>query len=93
MQFSPICYWTNPTGLAEVDFLIQSDWGVIPIEVKSGTNLNSKSLKVYREKYSPKLAVRFSMQNLRMDGGLLNIPLYLIGEFPRLLKLAMKQVS
>ena len=33
------------------------------------------------------------MQNLRLDGGLLNIPLYLIGEFPRLMKLAMERVG
>ncbi|MBO4696562.1 MAG: ATPase, partial [Lachnospiraceae bacterium] len=90
---SPISYWTNPIGKAEVDFLIQSDQGVIPIEVKSGTNLNAKSLRIYRDKYSPKLSVRFSMQNLRLDGGLLNIPLYLIGEFPRLMKLAMERVG
>ena len=93
MHISPISYWTNPIGKAEVDFLIQSDQGVIPIEVKSGTNLNAKSLRIYREKYSPKLSVRFSMQNLRLDGGLLNIPLYLIGEFPRLMKLAMERVG
>jgi len=91
MHISPICYWTNPKGQAEVDFLIQSEQGVIPVEVKSGTNLNSKSLKTYRAKYSPKLAVRFSMQGLKFDDGLLNIPLYLIGEFPRLMKLAEEQ--
>lgn len=92
MRISPISYWTNPNGRAEIDFLIQHEDIVIPLEVKSGMNLNSKSLKFFREKYAPKLAVRFSMQNLRLDGGLLNVPLYLIGEFPRLLKLALEQV-
>lgn len=92
MNISPICYWSNPTGQAEVDFLIQWERDIIPIEVKSGLNLNSQSLKTYRKKYSPKLAVRFSMQNLKLDDGLLNIPLYLMGEFPRLMKLAKEQV-
>lgn len=92
MKISPICYWTSESGRAEVDFLIQNEDRVIPIETKSGMNVKAKSLRMYREKYKPKLAVRFSMQNLRLDGGLLNVPLYLIGEFPRLLKLALEQI-
>ena len=85
MQFSPICYWFNAGGRAEVDFLIQHKDQVIPVEVKSGLSLTAKSLKVYRERYRPKLAIRTSMQNLRYDDGLLNIPLYLISELPRFL--------
>lgn len=88
-KVSPICYWTNPTGNAEVDFLVQHDDMVIPIETKSGLNLKAQSLRTYREKYNPRLAVRTSMSNLRLDDGLLNIPLYLMGEFPRLLKMAV----
>lgn len=87
MKFSPVCYWTNSGGRAEVDFLIQHDDAVIPIETKSGLNLKAQSLKLYREKYRPPLAVRTSMQNLRLDNGLLNIPLYLLGELPRLIRL------
>ena len=41
----------------------------------------AKSLKSYREKYHPKQALRFSMQNLKRDDGLLNVPLYLIHRF------------
>ncbi len=93
MAFSPVCYWSNPTGKAEVDFLIQDDDMVIPIEVKSGLNLNAKSLKTYRAAFSPGIAIRTSMQNLRFDNGLLNIPLYLLGELPRLLTLARAELS
>ena len=50
----------------------------IPMEVKSGLNVRARSLKVYREKYSPQLAVRCSMQNLRIDDGLPNLPLWLL---------------
>ena len=77
----------NSGGRAEVDFLIQHDDAVIPIETKSGLNHKAQSLKLYREKYRPPLAVRTSMQNLRLDNGLLNIPLYLLGELPRLIRL------
>ena len=93
MQISPICYWSNDTGKAEVDFLIQDNDRIVPIEVKSGTNVKAKSLRVYREKFKPALSVRTSMQNLRLDDGLLNIPLYLMGEFPRLMELAKEQIQ
>ncbi|MBP5233336.1 MAG: DUF4143 domain-containing protein, partial [Planctomycetes bacterium] len=88
LGLAPICYWFNAKGQAEVDFLIQDGAEVVPLEVKSGLSLNAKSLKVYRERYRPALAVRASLQNLRLDDGLLNVPLYLLGELPRLLQLA-----
>ena len=77
MQLSPIHYWTSG-NLAEVDFVIQDATEILPVEVKSGLNVKAKSLKSYREKYHPGQALRFSMQNLKRDDGLLNIPLYLI---------------
>lgn len=92
MGIKPICYWTNPTGRAEVDFLIQDEDIIIPIEVKSGLNVTAKSLKTYREKYSPKISVRTSMLNLKLDDSLLNLPLYLIGEMPRILNIAKEQL-
>ena len=50
-----IHYWTPDTGTAEVDFVIQSKGEIVPIEVKAEENLKSKSLKSYREKYSPEV--------------------------------------
>ena len=88
MDYSPICYWYNPDGQAEVDFLIQDNDIVIPVEVKSGMNLNAKSLRIFRKKYNPQIAIRSSLNNLKFDNGLLNIPLYLLGELPRLLQMA-----
>ena len=88
MDYSPICYWYNPDGRAEVDFLIQDSDTVIPVEVKSGLSLNAKSLRSFREKYNPQMAIRASLKNLKFDNGLLNIPLYLLGELPRLLQMA-----
>lgn len=81
----PICYWTSGAN-AEVDFIIQGSDGIIPIEVKSGENLKAKSLVTYRKTYKPNLSIRASMKNLRLDGGLLNIPLALINQLPRFLK-------
>jgi len=57
------------------NFIIKNN-GIIPMEVKSGENVGSISLKKYKEKYNDnlKLRVRFSMQNLKLDKDFLNIP-------------------
>ena len=72
-------YWAIDNPRYEVDYLIQRDNDIIPIEVKSETNIESRSLKKFKEKYSDtvKLRVRFSMRNLRLDSDMLNIPLFL----------------
>ncbi len=64
--------------LAEVDFLIDSGRGVIPVEVKAETNLKAKSLLIYREKFRPELSVRTSMADYRKEGSLLDLPLWAI---------------
>ena len=72
-------YWSVANSLAEIDFLIQSKNEIIPIEVKAEENVKSKSLKVYVEKFSPKIAVRTSMNAYREESWLVNVPLYAIG--------------
>jgi predicted AAA+ superfamily ATPase len=72
-----IFYWTSD-ATAEVDFVFSDNKDIYPVEVKAGENLHAKSLKVYRERYSPKLAIRASLSNLRIDNDLLNVPLYLL---------------
>ena len=72
----PVGYWANPTGAAEVDFIIQHGGQNIPMEVKSGTNLKSKSLAAYRAKFSQRAAVRCSLAHFGEKDGLLSIPLY-----------------
>ncbi len=76
----PINYWTNGPR-AEIDFLIQFASTIIPIEVKSSTNLKSKSLTIYRDKYTPKKSIKTSLATFEENQGLYNIPLYLIENF------------
>lgn len=71
-------YWSSG-ATAEVDFVTEIDGKIVPIEVKSGTNVKAKSLMVFREKYSPGLAVRFSLKPVEYNNGLLNLPIYLAG--------------
>ena len=69
-------YWSLPNSQAELDFLIEYKSNIIPIEVKASENLNSKSLKSFYQKYSPKLSIRCSMSDYRNEGWLINLPLY-----------------
>ena len=57
----------------------ESDFGdLIPLEVKAEENLHAKSLKVYCQKYEPKIAIRTSMSDYRKEAWMTNIPLYAI---------------
>jgi len=77
-----IYYWANDNY--EIDFTTQFDDIVLPIEVKAGQNVRSKSMTKVLDKLD--MGIRFSMKNLAYDGKILNIPLALISEFPRLFK-------
>jgi len=72
-------YWTNDKGTAEVDFLIDTGSDVIPIEVKAETNLKAKSLKIFCEKYRPRVAIRTAMTDFRREDWLVNVPLWAVG--------------
>ncbi len=78
-------YWRSG-NTAEIDFVAQFDEAIVPIEVKAATNVKSRSLSVYREKYKPLISMRTSMLNLKNDDGLYNIPLYLLWDVKKLLK-------
>ncbi|RRF88835.1 MAG: ATP-binding protein [Coriobacteriaceae bacterium] len=81
--FAPV-YWSSSTGTAETDFVIPMDEKVVPIEVKAGENLRSKSLKVACDKFALSRAVRTSLSTYRDEGWLVNIPLWAIGEIREL---------
>jgi len=68
-------YWTSKSD-AEVDFVLQIENEIYPIEVKSGTNRTLKSLRSYAEKYNPKIICRVSPRNFIRDNKFINIPLY-----------------
>lgn len=76
-----IYYWTAERGTAEVDFVIDNGRDVIPVEVKAEVNLQAKSLKVYQEKFHPKLSIRTSMADYKKEDWLLNLPLWAIVSF------------
>ena len=79
-------YWTSD-ATAEVDFLLQKDASIISVEVKSGTRTGGKSLGIYIDRFNSNLALRFSMNNLKRDGAIINIPLFLADWTDKLLGL------
>ncbi len=75
-----IYYWSAEKSSAEIDFLMQLNGNVIPIEVKASENLQAKSLKTFSQRYEMKNAIRTSMSDFRKEDWLSNLPLYAINE-------------
>lgn len=88
-------YWSQTNPPYEVDFLIQRDNDIFPIEVKSETNTASKSLRKFKELFGDKvkLRIRFSLDNLKLDGDVLNIPLFMADQTNRLIGIALKRLG
>ena len=68
-------YWESERG-AEIDFVIQRDGQLIPIEVKSADNTRAKSLKVYMDTYKPAYAIKLSTKNFAFEDNKKIVPLY-----------------
>lgn len=86
-------YWANDKY--EVDFIVQSDNNIIPIECKSGKSVFSPSLVEYKKLYEGQtpLVVRYSLKNLTLDGNILNIPLFMIDQTEQLIAIAKTILS
>lgn len=86
-------YWSQTNPPYEVDFLIQDENEIIPIEVKSSLNTQSKSLKKFKERFaeSTPLRIRYSLNNLSLDGDILNIPLVMVDYTKRLVEALRKK--
>ncbi len=86
-------YWTQTNPPYEVDFLLQRENDIFPIEVKAEANTTSKSMKKFKELFpnQVKLRIRFSLDNLKLDDDVLNIPLFMADQADRLIGLALKQ--
>lgn len=68
-------YWESERG-AEIDFVIQRDGQLIPVEVKSADNVRAKSLRVYMDTYQPAYAIKLSTKNFGFEDGKKTVPLY-----------------
>ena len=68
-------YWQSERG-AEIDFVIQRECKLIPVEVKSADNTRAKSLKVYMDTFSPEYAIKLSSKNFGFEDNKKIVPLY-----------------
>lgn len=75
-KYRELYYWQIGSGMYEVDFLINIDGDIIPIEVKTSDNVTSKSLNYYIERYKPKYSIRISTKNFGISNNIKSIPLY-----------------
>ena len=80
LQDLDVYYYTNDRGSCEVDFIVDTGDLIVPVEVKAEVNLRAKSLKTYREKFSPEVSVRTSMADFKREEWLVNLPLYAIDQ-------------
>jgi predicted AAA+ superfamily ATPase len=75
-EIDPVYTWREKT--AEIEFLASRRGDVVPVEVKAGINTKAKSMRVFRDKYLPQLAVLLTAKGVnQQDDGLLHAPLYL----------------
>jgi predicted AAA+ superfamily ATPase len=81
----PLLYWREGSA-AEVDFLIETPDGIVPIEAKSGANKKSSSLKIYQGAHNPPWSIRITARNFGFVNQICSIPLYAAFAIPALVK-------
>lgn len=69
-------YWTSEAPAAELDFVLQKEGKIIPVEVKSGANTHARSLNHFRKLYQPEMAIRLSEKNFGFEEGTFAVSLY-----------------
>lgn len=77
----PISYYSTNDSQVEIDFVVQTDERIIPIEVKAETNVRSKSLRAFINNHSDLKGLRISMKPYKDEGWMENIPLYAISAY------------
>jgi len=86
-------YWKSSGHKAEIDFLYEDQKAVYPLEIKAGINPKSKSMLSYDSKFNPALMLRATLLNLKMNGRLLNIPLYAINCLRKYIEMGLREKS
>ena len=72
----PLYYWNPENAESEVDFVMPIHGNLIPLEVKAGDNVRSRSLSVYAKAYAPDICLRTSLLPYRKQEWMENLPLY-----------------
>lgn len=81
-----IHYWTPDEGIAEVDFVVQLNGSIVPIEVKAEVNLKAKSLAQFIKRYNTPNMIRTSLEKYFKGEKITNVPLFAIHLLPNMLE-------
>ena len=76
-----LLYWRSDSksgGQAEIDFVLQEGKNAIPVEVKAGQRVTSRSISVFVKKYDPPYSIRISGRNFGFENGIKSVPLYAV---------------
>ena len=71
----PLFYWKND-NIAEVDFVLQTNEGIIPVEVKKGKRNKAISMNLFSQKYNSPYSIRISQKHFGFDNNIKSVPLY-----------------
>jgi predicted AAA+ superfamily ATPase len=80
LQDAAVYYWSADNARSELDFILQHQTSILPIEVKAEENLHSKSLRTFIEKNPLLHGIRISMSPYREQEWMTNYPLYAVTE-------------
>ena len=83
-QFDVKPHYYSPSQNYEIDFLLQNESDIIPVECKAGKNTVSASFKRYRNEQNPNFAIRFSELPYKKQEDMINVPLYLAGQIKKI---------
>jgi predicted AAA+ superfamily ATPase len=86
-------YWDRqkPSSSAEVDYVINVNERIIPIEIKAGKTGSLRSLQLFLNEKNSDLGIRLSLKPLEIDHRIVSVPLYMIHEIPRLVTERMER--
>ena len=73
----PLFYWKS-NDVAEIDFVLQQDESVIPVEVKKGVRTRSGSMALFTKKFHSPFSIRIAQKNFGFENGIKSIPLYAV---------------
>lgn len=83
-QFDVKPHYYSPSQNYEIDFLLQNESDIIPVECKAGKNTISASFKRYRNEQNPNFSIRFSELPYKKQEDMINVPLYLAGQIKKI---------
>lgn len=85
IEMVPNIYYWSEGASSEVDYIFSYKNKIIPVEAKAGLTVHAQSLKVFCKKYEPKVAIRTSLKDFKINNEIWNVPLYELWNLKKIL--------